>query len=455
MKRPPTLVGRMALLQLAIVLGVLAAMVGLSFVVVTYTLTRTWDKGLLALCDLGIKRVNRMNDKPSSGKASSDKPRGPRWVMDEMEEHRPIGVRIELQAAGGVLVLSDGKGPRLVSQQEGCRNQDDYRVCERRAGGYRVLAGHSRGPGLADRNQFVLVSAAVAGLLGLLAAGVVRRLAARGLAGLSNMAEGIGRLAPGTGSRLTQVPDYRELVVLGQSFNGLLARVEDALAQERRIAAQASHELRTPLTVLRGELEELVEKPAREGAKRALGAADGLIRLVEALLWLSRSQTPLGADARAVVNLADVVREQATHARTLHGTRRIHVDAPDEVLVSGNEPLLGRAIGNLIDNACKHTPAQGEIRIAVGPAGDRGTSARVTVSDDGSGIPVELQARIFEPFFRGGEARATTEGVGLGLPFAHSVARAHGGTLVLIPGDRGACFALTVPALETGPDGQS
>ncbi|HEY0715744.1 MAG TPA: HAMP domain-containing sensor histidine kinase, partial [Polyangia bacterium] len=391
--KQPTLVGRMALLQLGVVLGVLAAMVGLSFVVMTYVLTRTWDKGLLALCDVGAKRANRMQEK-----ASPDKPRGPGWVMDEMEEHRPIGVRIELQQAGGVLLLSDGKGPRLVAQGDGCRNQADYRVCERRAGGLYVLAGHSRGPGLADRNRFVLASAGVAGLLSLLAGAMVRRLAARGLAGLSKMADGIGKIAPGTGARLAEVPAYRELAVLGQSFNGLLARVEDALTHERRIAAQASHELRTPLTILRGELEELVDKPESAGAQRALVAADGLIKLVEALLWLSRSQAPLGPDARTIVNVADVVREQAVHLRAIYGAGRVTVDAPDEVLVSGNEPLLGRAIGNLIDNACKHTPATGEVRIAVAVEGD---GVAVTVTDEGPGIPPELASRIFEPFFRG------------------------------------------------------
>ncbi|HEY0705562.1 MAG TPA: HAMP domain-containing sensor histidine kinase [Polyangia bacterium] len=444
-KRPPTLVGRMALVQLAVVLGVLAAMVGLSFVVVTYVLARNWDQGLLALCDVGVKRANRMLEK-----SSPDKPRGPKWVMDEMEEHRPIGVRIELQDANGTLVVSDGKGPRLVAQGPGCRNQGEYRVCERHAAGLHVLAGHSRAPGLADRNAFVLASAVVALLLGLLAAALVRRIAARGLVGLSQMADGIARITPGTGTRLEKVPAYQELALLGQSFNGLLARVEEALAHERRVAVQASHELRTPLTVLRGELEELVEKDGTVGAKRALGAADGLIRLVEALLWLSRSQAPLAADARGVVNLADVVREQVAHTRALHGQRPIDVVAPDEVLVSGNEPLLGRAVGNLIDNACKYTPGGGAVHVSVTPAAEAGGAAQVTVTDEGPGIPADLHARIFEPFFRGGDARAKTDGVGLGRPLAHSVARAHGGELSLTPSERGARFVLSIPALDAG-----
>ncbi len=430
-----TLVGRMALVQLAVVLGALGAMLLLSFAAVTFVLTRSWDQGLRALCEVGDKRAERRLERKQ----------GPKWVMDEMEEHRPIGVRIELQDGAGTVLGADGKGPRLRALGEGCRNEGMYRVCEAHAAGLNILAGISREDGLRDRDLFLAASAVIALFLTLAALASSRFITRRALTGLSTMATDVATLQPGTGQRVPQGPAYQELDLLARSFNDLLVRVEDALASERRFAAEASHELKTPLTVLRGEVEGLTrDEPPGGPARRALAAVDGLIRLVEALLWLARSQGPLEHSALEVVNLADLTREEVARVAAGYPPRPLAVEAPDEVLVASDERLLARAVANLVDNAFKHAPAGTPVRIAVT---ERAGMAQLEVEDAGPGIPPELRGRVFEPFFRGGLARGQSEGFGLGLPLAHTVARALGGSLVIAPVPVGTRFLLQIPAL--------
>jgi signal transduction histidine kinase len=425
----------MARVQLAVVLAVLAAMLLLSFAAVTFVLTRSWDQGLVALCQVGTKRAEKR----------AEKQQGVKWVQQEMEEHRPIGVRMEIQDLAGAVLGADGKGPPLLSRGEGCRNQGSYRVCERHAAGLHILTGVSRADGLRDRDLFLAASAGIALFLALAAVASTRSITRRALAGLSRMARSIATLQPGTAQRVPAADAHQELEVLAGSFNQLLARVEEALASERRFTAEASHELRTPLTVLRAEVEGLTRGEAPGGpAARALEAVDGLIRLVEALLWLARSQGPLDEDALEVVNLADLARAQAARVGASYPGRDVKVEAPDEVLVAADEPLLARAVTNLVDNALKHAPAPAGVRVAVS---ERADQAQLEVEDEGPGIGLEVSARIFEPFFRGGPARGRTVGFGLGLPFAHSVARALGRRLSHEPSSVGTRFVLTLPIL--------
>jgi signal transduction histidine kinase len=428
-----TLVGRMALVQLAVVLGTLGAMLALSFIAVTFVLTRSWDQGLRALGEVGTRRAERR----------AERKQDVRWVMQEMEEHRPIGVRIELQDADGTILGADGKGPRLRAQRPGCRNQGDWRVCEARAAGLRILTAISREQGLADRDLFLGASAMIALVLALAAVATSRLITRRTLTGLSTMASGIAALQPGTGQRVPPGPGYRELDLLAGSFNDLLGRMEEALTSERRFAAEASHELRTPLTVLRGEVEGLTRGEPPDGpARRALIAVDGLIRLVEALLWLARSQGPIERSALEVVNLADVAREEAARVAAAYPPRPLEVQAPDEVLVAADERLLARAVTNLIDNAFKHAPAGTPVRVALA---ERAGLARLEVEDAGPGIPTDQRDRVFEPFYRGGVARSQSEGFGLGLPLANTVARALGGSLSIEALPVGTRFVLVIP----------
>ena len=237
----------------------------------------------------------------------------------------------------------------------------------------------------------------------------------------------------------------REIATLRDAFNGLLARLGDALGRERRFSQEASHELRTPLTAIRGRLERLLAEgsltPAQaDHVSRALREVDGLSALVDALLLLARSESaPL---PQSPVNLCDLARAEAAR-------QAASVEAPDEILVRGSEELLERAIGNLVENARKFAGAKARVRVR---AFRNGASATVSVADDGPGIPEAERASVFERFYRATQTRQSTEGVGLGLAVARAIVLRHKGTLDIGKSDLGGAeFRIVIPALQ--PEG--
>jgi signal transduction histidine kinase len=244
----------------------------------------------------------------------------------------------------------------------------------------------------------------------------------------------------------------REVDEVASRFDDLLGRIDETIARERRFSAQASHELRTPLTVLRGELELSLRDPeVSNGAmSRALASAETMSRLVDALLLFGRSESKFRAKELELVNVCDLVNDEVG-SRSRDDAARISSIVPEEALVLGEQHLLTHAIANLIDNACKHTPETATIAITVRLVPEGVT---LLVADDGPGIAPGCEDRIFEPFFRDPHSRAQTEGHGLGLAFARSVARAHGGDVVLEANcRRGAVFSMRLPlATETRRD---
>ena len=156
---------------------------------------------------------------------------------------------------------------------------------------------------------------------------------------------------------------------------------------------------------------------------------------MEALLLLSRVRN-LG-DAAAefeAVNLSDVALEvtHAVKARYPVRSPDVELSAPDEVMVAGQPALLTAALMNLVDNAIKFTRAGEAVRISVA----QGQEASVTVEDAGNGIAPEESERLFDPFYRGAEARASQPGSGLGLAILRQIIEAHGGRV------RAACSSL-------------
>jgi len=415
-----TLVGRMAAVQVVTTAVALLAVLVSSFFIVAKVVDRVRDR---ALMNVATATVTGLSDLPDDA--------GPKRLARELDQHRPAGVRVEAIDEAGESVASAGEGPRLRSAaDDACGDQNGWRVCERSVGGLRVLAGRSRREDDAtNRRSFIVLALVSAGVL--VVGGVVSRLlAAQGLAPLADISRRLTKVRPGSGDRLSLQADIAEVDALASHFDELLGRVEEAVKRERRFAAQSSHELRTPLTVLRGELEVLAAEgaPSVEGVRRALSSADSLVRLVESLLLFARADAHFERADLDVVNLADVVRREA-EALTREGEERLHLDVPDETLVLAHEQLLSRAVSNLLDNALKYAPCDTPVEVHLG---EEGGTVLLAITNQGAGVPSDLRARIFEPFFREPASRARRPGHGLGLPFARAVARAHHGDVTLV-----------------------
>jgi len=279
-------------------------------------------------------------------------------------------------------------------------------------------------------------------------------IAVRGLRPLEDVTHRADSASAAEGVRSLGDPvGIDEVDRLTTAFNRLLAELDDARRLERRFTADASHELRTPLTVLLGELELADSETAPDSAAAAsLASARAQARrmsdLVEALLLL-RQLNEEGASSSGdfeTVNLADVAREVCrlqVEARP-DRARDLRLSAPDELLVLGHPGLLASAIANLVDNALKFTHP-GEFVDVILRTEDG--EVQTVVTDHGRGVPPGDVERLFDPFFRGSEARARTQGFGLGLPLLRQVARAHRGDVTYRPvAAGGACFTLHLPA---------
>ena len=191
------------------------------------------------------------------------------------------------------------------------------------------------------------------------------------------------------------------------------------------------HDMRTPLTVMGMALEfagETVGKSDKKLAELIQTSREGAVYLNEMitqLLDISRleiGQMPLNP---AEDDLTAAVRKTVDSMATVAGTRHILVDAPEDVHAFCDGEIIRRVVLNLVGNAVKFTPADGEVRVCVAR---EGRSARVSVEDNGPGIPAEYHRRIFEKFGQVGR-NDRKRGTGLGLTFCKLAVEAHGGSI--------------------------
>ena len=230
------------------------------------------------------------------------------------------------------------------------------------------------------------------------------------------------------GGRLPIPPSHDELSRLAETLNDMVARLEAAFEHERRFIDDASHELRTPLALLRGELELALRHPrSREELERALRSAgdeaERLGRLAEDLLLFARfdqGQLPIHPEPLDARGLLTAVAGRYER-RADEAGRSLDVDAPNGLLVRGDQARLSQALGNLIENAFSY--GSGAVVLSALP---RNGQVELHVVDEGPGIPADFLPRAFDRFSRSDEARGGG-GTGLGLAIVDLIARAHGG----------------------------
>jgi protein-histidine pros-kinase len=210
------------------------------------------------------------------------------------------------------------------------------------------------------------------------------------------------------------------------------------------------HDLRNPLSSVGAALELLIESvPAhqQELPRMALKSARRLEALVAGILDIGRlesGQMPMSRQPVALERLlAGSLDEQRLLAtgRRLALVSRVDADLPE---VSADPALLGRVVQNLVGNSMKFTPEGGRIEVAARRCPDAPGEVEVCVTDDGPGVPPEMEGRLFQKFASG---RQKHHGSGLGLAFCRLVVEAHGGHIEALAGrERGACFRFTLPA---------
>jgi signal transduction histidine kinase len=207
--------------------------------------------------------------------------------------------------------------------------------------------------------------------------------------------------------------------------------------------AWTAHELRAPLLGAKAALDLVSQAPGRDGGQELLiKTRQELGRLSDLIDPLLRWSSGTEMLRRRYVDLVEVTREAVASSSLGVPSDRIVVSAPDRQLVRGDPQQLRSAIANVVRNALTYSPLHASVKVGV-EADYR--SARVVVSDEGTGIPQGERDAIFEPFNRGRSPGAPRGGSGLGLFIARRVLEAHGGSIVLRPSRVGATFELEIP----------
>lgn len=300
------------------------------------------------------------------------------------------------------------------------------------------------------------VFGAVLLVMGVLVYGVVR-VSLRPLSEVVGTADAIAR-----GDLSRRAPDANprsEVGRLSAAFNAMIGAIESSFGRQRAaeqrlrdFVADASHELRTPLTPMQGyaemlESSSLSEVDRRFAAARISEASTRMSRLVNDMLLLARMDETSNLN-RAPVDLTELALGAIADARMAEPGREIELVASQSVTTIGDRDYLARAIANLLTNVRVHTPADAPASIHVFNQDGR---AIVEIRDSGPGIPAELQAHLFDRFYRVEKSRSRAEGgAGLGLSIVASIAEAHGGSIsVSSLQPHGTAFRLSLPLEHT------
>lgn len=291
---------------------------------------------------------------------------------------------------------------------------------------------------------FVLAAALLSGILGWAAA-------RRGLSPLREIRQGAAEV---TASRL----DYRlpveaiplELADLAQTLNEMLARLEASFLRLSDFSSDLAHELRTPLSNLMTQSQVVLSRTrSKEEYREALVSnteeIERLARMVSDMLFLARSDKGMAGLVREPVDLAVLVRDLFDFYSALADESGLSLMQEGNAQVSGDKPMLRRAMSNLLANAIRHTPRGGTVKVAV-QQDEHG--ARLQIENSGETIPPEHLPRLFDRFYRVDASRQHSgDGAGLGLAITQAIIQAHGGNISVRSSDGVTCFEFFLPGV--------
>ena len=285
-----------------------------------------------------------------------------------------------------------------------------------------------------ELNQLLTESVIALGIMTAVSIGLGWLVAGRMLGKLSTITAAARSVsASSLHARLALAGPDDELKELGDTFDGLLARLEAAFGAQRQFVANASHELRTPLARQRTLIEVALADPdasaasLRDVCRRVLATGEQQVRLFEALLTLARSQR--GLDRREPIDLATIA-EEVTLARWPEARQRglTVTTGLQPAPVVGDAPLAERLVANLVDNAIRHNVPGGAVEVSTAVWAGH---AVVSVFSTGPVIRPDQVDLLFQPFRRGTSRDRTAgrDGLGLGLSIVAAITQAHGAWL--------------------------
>ena len=250
-----------------------------------------------------------------------------------------------------------------------------------------------------------------------------------------------------------------ELAELAAAANRMTAQLAEREAERdsadrarRELVAAVSHDIRTPLTSLRlladAIEDDLVDPETRRRYLEQMSIhIRSLSALVEDLFELSRLEAGDIQWSMQRVRLGELVEETVEAMRPTAAAKRVAVQASvngDLAPAHANPEKLQRVLFNLVQNAIRHTPADGSVTVAAEARGER---VEIEVADTGEGLAEGDRDRVFDPFFRGGERAARSGGgTGLGLTICRAIVEAHGGEIWLAASPRGTRVRVSLPS---------
>jgi len=277
----------------------------------------------------------------------------------------------------------------------------------------------------------LLISVLLALALAVISGGVIVRRALAPVKRVTRTAQTI-ESSSDLGRRVSYKGPADEIGQLANTFDHMIEHLDSVFESQKHFVADASHELRGPLTVFKGNLDLLkrnLNEEDRQESLRSMGMeTERMTKIVDDLLLLAEIES--GHERQQeTVSLKDILEEGLNRGQQLAGNRKITIGREEDLTVTGNTHRLRLLMANLVDNAIRYTPQEGNITLSLFREGDY---ACLEVADTGIGIEPEHLGHIFDRFYRVDKARSRAKGgVGIGLAIAKGIAEQHGGTVMV------------------------
>ncbi|WP_417614868.1 heavy metal sensor histidine kinase [Oceanisphaera sp.] len=252
--------------------------------------------------------------------------------------------------------------------------------------------------------------------------------------------------------RLSLADAPSELHAPIQTFNDMLDRLENSFQRLTAFSSDIAHELRTPVNSLMMQTQVALAHPResedyREALYANLETAERLARMISEMLFLAKSEQGQLAMQLEPLMLADELDELIEFFEPLACEQAVRLQRQGNARLLADKSMLQRAFSNLLTNAIRYTPKQGEVHIAIA---SNHTGTTVEITNPGLNIPPEEWPRLFDRFYRADSARQpVTEGTGLGLAITKAIITAHDGTISVHSNEQETCFSVWFPHTDS------